>query len=295
MRRAIQATFTAGAFAAAITIAPMMATNAAPAGDEQATAGQAPAGQQPAGQPGQGRGAGRGQGQTGGGGRGAQPLDLADRTGFEPIFDGTLKNWDGDPALWRVENGMLVGQTTAENAIKENTFAIWRGGEPADFELKLEYRMDAGNSGIQFRSEHLTQGTPSGKGSIAGKWVLKGYQADMDHANQYTGMIYEERGRGFIMQRGQAVHIAPDATRRVVGHLERNADELKAIIKGDDWNHVHLIARGNMIINMMNGHVTAILVDDDPKGRAMKGLLGLQLHTGPPMKIEFRNISLKKL
>ena len=234
-------------------------------------------------------------GQRGGGPRGAEPLDLSDHTGFESIFDGTLKNWDGDPALWKAENGMLVGETTAENAIKENSFIVWRGGEPADFELKLEYRMNSTNSGIQFRSEHLSQGTPSGRGSVAGKWVLKGYQADIDHDNQYTGMIYEERGRGFLMQRGQAIYIAPDASKRVVGALERNADELKALIKPGDWNHVHLIARGNMIVNMINGHVTAIVVDDDPKGRALKGLLGFQIHTGPPMKIEFRNLYLKKI
>lgn len=260
---------------------------------EQAAADQQPAAQGDQGR-GDGRGTGRGQGR-GGGGRGAQALNLEDRTGFESIFDGTLKNWDGDPKLWRVEGGMLVGETTDANAIKENSFIIWRGGETADFELKLEYRMNAGNSGIQFRSEHLKQGTPSGRGSVAGQWVLKGYQADIDHGNQYTGMIYEERGRGFLMQRGQAIHIAPDATKRVVAHLERSPDELKGQIKPGDWNHVHLIVRGNTIINAINGQVTAIVVDDDPEGRRLKGQLGLQIHTGPPMKIEFRNIYLKKI
>lgn len=226
--------------------------------------------------------------------RGAQPLDVADRAGFEAIFDGTMKNWDGDPTYWRAENGSLVGETTAANALKENTFVIWRGGEPADFELKLEFRMSSTNSGIQFRSTHLPQGTPSGRGSVAGQWVLKGYQADIDFDNRYTGMFYEERGRGFLMQRGQAVYIAEDASRKIVGNLERNPDELKALIKPGDWNHVHLIARGTTLINTVNGHVMAILVDDDPKGRAMKGLLGFQIHVGPPMKIEFRNIGLKK-
>jgi len=241
----------------------------------------------------------RGRGQGRGGPRGAAPLDFADRTGFEQIFDGTsMKNWDGDPAFWRAENGMLVGQTTDANALKENTFVIWRGGEPADFELKLEYRMSATNSGIQFRSTHLPPGTTTGaRGpqTIAGKWVLKGYQADIDFANQYTGMIYEERGRGFLMQRGQAVYVGADARPKVLGDLERTADELKGLIKPGDWNHVHLIARGNTLINIVNGHVTGILVDDDVKGRALKGLLGFQIHVGPPMKIEFRNIFLKTL
>jgi Domain of Unknown Function (DUF1080) len=263
-------------------------------------AAQPSATQQPPATPeGRGQAPGRGEGRGRGGPRGAAPLDLADHTGFDSIFDGTtLKNWDGDPAYWRAENGMLVGQTTEANPLKENTFVIYRGGEPADFELKVEYRMSATNSGIQFRSTHLPQGTKTGaNGSqvIAGKWVLKGYQADIDFDNQFTGMIYEERGRGFLMQRGQAVYIGADAKPKMIGDLERNPDDLKSLIKAGEWNNVHLIARGNTLINIVNGHVTAVLVDDDAKGRALKGLLGFQIHVGPPMKIEFRNIYLKTL
>ena len=250
------------------------------------------AAQQP-GQAPQGRGEGRGQGRGGGRG-GAEPLNLDDRTGFDSIFDGTMKSWDGDPAYWKAENGMLVGETSEANKLSENTFVIWRGGEPADFELKVEFRMSSTNSGIQFRSTHLPPGG-EGRSAVVGKWVLKGYQADIDYDNRFTGMIYEERGRGFLMQRGQAVYIGPDASKRVVGNLERAADELKAIIKPGDWNYVHLIARGNTIVNIVNGHVTAMIVDDDAKGRTLKGLLGFQIHVGPPMKIEFKNISLKKL
>jgi 3-keto-disaccharide hydrolase len=234
-----------------------------------------------------------------GGPRGAAPLDPADHTGFQQIFDGvSMKGWDGDPAYWRAENGSLVGQTTEANPLKENTFVIWSGGEPADFELKLEYRMSATNSGIQFRSTHVPQGTstgPNGTQTVAGKWVLKGYQADIDFANQFTGMIYEERGRGIVMMRGQAVYIGADAKPRMIGDLERTADELKGLIKPGEWNTIHLIARGNTLVNIVNGHVTAILVDDDVKGRASKGLLGFQIHVGPPMKVEFRNVYLKTL
>ena len=237
------------------------------------------------------------QGRGGGGPRGAQPLNFGDRGGFVSIFDGTMKGWDGDPAIWKAEGDTLVGTTTEANPLKENTFVIWRGGEPGDFELKVEFRMSSTNSGIQFRSVHLPQGTkPNPDGAaIAGKWVLKGYQADIDFANQFTGMIYEERGRGFLMQRGQAIEIGSDGVSRMIGNLEINADELKALIKPGDWNTVHLIARGNTIMNIVNGHVTAFIVDDDAKGRAMKGLLGFQIHVGPPMKIEFRNIYLKTL
>jgi len=262
-----------------------------------------PLAQQPpaAPQPAQGRAGQPPQGRAGGGGmRGAAPYKFDDFAGFTSIFDGTMKNWDGDPSIWKAEAGSLVGTTTDANPLKENTFVIWRGGEPADFELKVEFRMSATNSGIQFRSVQLPQGSPAPSpnnpdAKIAGKWVLKGYQADIDFANQFTGMIYEERGRGFLMQRGQAVEIGADGSPRQIASLETTADELKALIKAGDWNTVHLIARGNTIVNIVNGHVTAFLVDDDPKGRAMKGLLGFQIHVGPPMKIEFRNVYLKNL
>jgi hypothetical protein len=228
--------------------------------------------------------------------RGASPLVLDDHAGFEQIFDGvSLKGWDGDPSLWKAENGELVGQSTVENPVKENTFVIWRGGEPGDFELKVEFRLDSTNSGIQFRSVHLPQGTKDGGREIAGRWVLKGYQADIDAANTYTGQIYEERGRGFLAMRGQTVYVPNGAGPKLIGNLQRGPDELKTLIKQNDWNQVHLIARGNTIIQIVNGQVTSILVDDDTTNRALKGLLGFQMHMGPPMKVEFRNIYLKKL
>ena len=271
--------------AAATILGGVLLLAQAPAGGaQQPSAGPPAAAGQPAGQ-------GRGQGR--GGPRGAQPLNFEDRTGFQSIFDGTMKNWDGDTTLWKAEGNVLVGTTTEANPLKENTFVIWRGGEVADFELKLEYRMSSTNSGIQFRSAMVPPGG-EGRGAVTGKWVLKGYQADIDFANQFTGMIYEERGRGFLMQRGQAVEIGPDGVSRQIGSLEMNADELKSLIKPGEWNNVHLIARGNMIMNIVNGHVTAFIVDDDAKGRAMKGLLGFQIHVGEPMKVEFRNIWLKR-
>jgi hypothetical protein len=276
-----------GAMSAAMLAATLWVGN-------DATSQQPPAGPPQAQTPAEGRGQGRG-----GGGRGPAPLNLEDRAGFEPIFDGTsLKGWDGDPAFWKVADGSIVGESTQGNPVKENTFLIWRGGEPADFELKVQFRMNSTNSGIQFRSTHLPQGTPSGRGdsTIQGKWVLKGYQADIDFDNRYTGMIYEERGsRGFLAPRGVASYIGPDSVKKTIGNLERTPDELKAIIKPGDWNDVHIIARGTTLINIVNGHVTAMVVDDDQKNRVLKGLIGFQIHVGPPMKIEFRNIYLRKL
>jgi Domain of Unknown Function (DUF1080) len=236
----------------------------------------------------------QGQGGRGRGGRGGpppiDPLVLDDHAGFQSIFDGsTLKGWDGDPSFWRAETGTIVGQSTEQNPVKQNTFLIWRGGEPADFELKVEFRMNSTNSGVQFRSVQLPAGPD------IGKWVMKGYQADIDFANQYTGQIYEERGRGFLAMRGQAAYVPDGGKPRVVGNLQQSADELKAIIKTNDWNQVHIIARGNTIIQILNGAVTSVLVDDDTKNRAMSGLLGFQMHVGPPMKLELRNVWLKKL
>ena len=243
---------------------------------------QPPAGQPPAG------------GRRGGGARGPQPIAYEDRTGFEPIFDGkTLTNWDGDPAYWKVQDGAIVGETTEANALKENTFIIYRGGEPADFELKVEFRISNTNSGIQYRSVHLPQGTAAGNNTIAGKWVLKGYQADIDIANQYTGMLYEERGRGFLAPRGTTGY-ASEGQRGAIGALE-TSDALKSYIKDKDWNQFHVIARGGTLIHILNGHVTALFVDDDTKNRTLKGLLGFQIHVGPPMKVEFRNIYLKSV
>jgi len=235
-------------------------------------------------------GAPQGRGGRGAGPRGADPLVLGDHAGFTSIFDGSsLKDWDGDPAFWRAEGGAIVGQSTPANPVKQNTFVIWRGSEPKDFELKVEFKMSATNSGIQVRSVQLPAGPD------VGKWVMKGYQADIDFANQYTGQIYEERGRGFLAMRGQAVYV-PDSGRPVViGNLQQSADELKAIIKVNDWNQVHIVARGTTIMQILNGAVTSIVVDDDTKNRQLSGLIGFQMHVGEPMKVEFRNIWLKKL
>jgi hypothetical protein len=219
-----------------------------------------------------------------------EPLAMADHAGFESIFDGSsMKGWDGDPAFWRVANGALTGQSSADNPVKQNTFLIWRGGSPKDFELKVEYRLSATNSGIQIRSEQMPAGPD------VGKWVMKGYQADIDAENQFTGQIYEERGRGFLAMRGQATYIPDGGKPKVIGNLQQTPDELKALIKSGEWNQVHLIARGSTIIQILNGAVMSMVVDEDLKNRQLGGLIGFQMHVGPPMTVEFRNIWLKSL
>src|SRR5262245_14604443 len=257
-----------------------------------------------------------------GGGRGGAPIPFDNYTGFDKIFDGaTLANWEGDPTFWRAEGGSIVGESTAEKPVTENTFLIYRGSEPDNFELKIEFKMNSTNSGVQYRSRQLT--------GAVGKWVLCGYQADIDFANNYTGMLYEERGRpGFLAPRGTIQYAGPNDTKQgqcssgqpvaprgqggggggqppaaapatpplrgQIGQLE-DGEALRAIIKVNDWNQLHIIARGTTLMHVLNGHVTAVFVDDDQANRSMKGLLGLQIHVGPPMKIEFRNIYLKNL
>ncbi|MBL8191202.1 MAG: DUF1080 domain-containing protein [Acidobacteria bacterium] len=228
-----------------------------------------------------------GQGRPPGGGMrtGIEPMAMDDRSGFTQIFDGkTLKGWDGNPDAWRVENETIVGESTAEKPLKANTFIIYRGSQPGDFELKLEYRINSTNSGVQYRSAELPE---------VGKWVLKGYQADIDFNNQYTGQLYEERGRGFLAMRGQVTQITP-GKKQIIANL-RSGDDLKAAIKNNDWNTLHIIARGNRLTHILNGHLMAEVIDDDPAGRAMGGLIGFQMHTGPPMKVEYKNIWLKHL
>ena len=149
-------------------------------------------------------------------------------------------------------------QSTGQQSHR-NTFIIWRGGEPADFELKLEFRINSTNSGIQIRSVHLPAGPQSGGGDpIAGNWVMKGYQADIDFGNQYTGQIYEERGRTFLAMRGQYSYVTPAGTPVALGSLQTGTNDLKGIFNINGWNQVHLIARGNTITEIVNGNVTSV-------------------------------------
>jgi hypothetical protein len=217
----------------------------------------------------------------------------ARENGFEPIFDGrSLAGWDGDPKFWRVEGDAIVGEITPGNEIKRNTFIIWRGtgrdgasGVTKDFELKLRYRISAkGNSGINYRSVEMDDA----------KFALRGYQFDIDGANKYTGNNYEERGRTFMAVRGQIVRAVEGGQRHVIGSVGEYK-ELARTIREDDWNDVHIIARGNTVVHMLNGRVMSVLIDDDPAHRAAEGKLGVQVHVGPPMKVEYRDIRLKRL
>lgn len=220
---------------------------------------------------------------------------------FVSIFDGkTLKGWEGDSQYWRVENGNIVGEITPDKLVKNNTFLIWRGGEPGNFELKLEFRISKnGNSGINYRSEQITE-VP---------FALKGYQADIDGMNRYTGQNYEERGRTTLAYRGQKTKIigTDDPKGSLKDYVKNNAwtklevteslgdkDALQNVIKADDWNEVHLVVKDNRLQHYVNGTLMSDVTDDDKMNRKMSGLIGVQVHVGPPMKVEYRNIKLKQ-
>ena len=209
--------------------------------------------------------------------------------GMPPV--SRFQDWDGDPKFWRAENGMIIGESTPEKVVGPNTFLIWRGGTPGDFELKVEIRMNSTNSGIQYRSKML-QPNEGGGDNPGHAWRLGGYQMDMDFANNYPGILYEEAGRGFLAERGKITYIAPDGTKSTIGQVE-SAEQLAATFKPGEWNQFHLIARGNTLVHIVNGHVTAVCIDDDLKNRSLGGLIGFQLHAGPPMKLELRNLAIK--
>jgi hypothetical protein len=210
----------------------------------------------------------------------AGPLRADD---FQPLFNGKdLTGWEGNPKLWSVKDGAIVG--TTDGKIPTNTFLLWNG-TAADFELHARFRLKGGNSGIQYRSKWLKN---------AGNFVVGGYQADMDADNTYTGILYEERGRGILAQRGQKVVIAANGDKFAVGTTGDPA-KLKAAIKPDEWNDYVIVASGNKLTQTINGRQTIEVIDHQASRRAMDGIIALQLHAGYSMTVEFKDIRLKKL
>ena len=215
------------------------------------------------------------------------PLD-GDEPGFTPLFDGkTLAGWEGDPVYWRVENGSIVGEITPQTIVKSNTFIVWKGGRPRDFELKLDYRITAdGNSGINYRSALIPDPvTPTNQ------FAMRGYQCDLDGKKRYTGNNYEEKGRRFLAVRGQVTHVVGTRPPIVLSTFG-DSDALAAHVT-DDWNAVHLIVRGNVLTHIVNGQLMSVVIDDDAPNRPPEGEIGVQVHVGPPMKVEYRNLRLK--
>lgn len=214
------------------------------------------------------------------------PTEPDDAAGFVPIFDGkSLDGWDGDPRYWRVENGEIVGETTPANPVAVNNFLIWRGGVVRDFELKLDFRMNGSNSGIQYRSTEVPE---------VGKWVLKGYQADMDFTETYLGNIHDERGRGVLSRRGEVTRIIDGPRFKVIGTIA-DGTLLRGAMNVNGWNRYHIIARGAVLLQLLNDQLISVAIDEDSTHAAAEGVIGFQMHTGPPFRIQFRNILYRQL
>lgn len=204
---------------------------------------------------------------------------------FEPIFNGTsLEGWEGDTRFWRVEEGQIIGQTTEENPTEGNTFLIWSGGEVADFELKAEFKILSGNSGIQYRSFKV-----DGEAHVLG-----GYQADFSADGKWTGAAWGERYKKMLARRGQKTVVGDTPEDLQVVAQLGDPDEISSRIDPQGWNEMHIIAVGNQCLQLVNGVMTAEFSERSAK-RLESGLIGLQLHQGPPMEVRFRNIRLRPL
>ena len=202
---------------------------------------------------------------------------------FKPIFNGRdLTGWDGDARFWSVRDGILRGETTLGAMAMKNTFLVWRGGTVKDFQLRLKVRLRNGNSGVQYRSRDL------------GKWVVAGYQAEIDNAAAKSGFLYEERGRKSLALVGEKVELDAGAKPRVTGQLADKKDLLaRGYYKPQEWNDYLIVAKGDHLEHFLNGTKIIDVTDNDAKSRAPDGLLALQIHAGPPMLVEFKDILLQ--
>jgi hypothetical protein len=218
---------------------------------------------------------------------------------FRPLFNGQdLTGWEGDQRFWRAEDGVLIGQTTADNKTQKNTFLIYKGSEPqaakfSDFELRFSYKVEGGNSGVQYRSEQVSD------------WVVKGLQADFedrihDGVDSYSGMFFEEGGRMFMGQRGDVVIVRHNAENPKKPKIEKIAsvgdvNELEQVIRRDDWNDYVIIARGNTFLHIINDRVMSVGIDEDNVNFRASGIIAWQLHAGPPLKIQMKDIRIREL
>ncbi|MFM1768996.1 MAG: hypothetical protein RJA22_1525 [Verrucomicrobiota bacterium] len=213
--------------------------------------------------------------------------------GFTPIFNGKdLAGWEGNPKLWSVQDGTITGKTGTDpdTKLSHNTFLVWTNGKVSDFELRFSYRIVAGNSGVQYRSKLLGQGAFGPR--------VGGYQADFEAGKTYSGILYDEGGgaggRGIMAQRGERVEWGADGKKQVIGKTGESK-AIQALIKHEDWNDYVIIAKGAHLQHFINGQATVDVLDKTPGKSVAEGILALQVHAGPPMTVQFRNLRLKAL
>ncbi len=213
--------------------------------------------------------------------------------GMRSIFNGKdLSGWSGDDRLWKVQDGVIRGETTPDAVAQGNTFLIWTDGKTGDFDLRLTFRCnDTNNSGIQYRSKRVTDG-------VKNDWVVAGYQYEIRNENQFpniSGFIYDERGtRKRICLVGEKATWEPETGKQVIEQFMDEA-EFQKLFRLDDWNDVAIIAKGNHIRHYLNGQLILDFTDNDPKLALLSGVLALQLHAGKPMWCEFKNVRIADL
>ena len=214
-------------------------------------------------------------------------VNAADSEGFTSIFNGQdLSGWKGDLSFWSVQDGAITAKTTADSKLtkeKYNTFLVWQGGQPADFELRLSYKIVGGNSGVQYRSKLIDDQ----------KFIVSGYQADIDSTPRYTGINYEERARGILAERGQKVTIGADGKKNAETVADK--DELQAKLKNEDWNDYRIVAKGNHLQHYINGALMSEVIDNQKDKAATSGIIALQAHQGPAMTVQFKDVRIKEL
>lgn len=204
--------------------------------------------------------------------------------GFVSLFDGkTLTNWEGDPTFWSVQDGCITGVSTPEKKIPYSMHIAWTGEPVGDFELLIDFKLINGNSGIMYRAAK----------DARRKWGLMGYQADIDSRNSYTGIMYGEEIGGILTGRGQKCKIGTDR-KAVLLEQFASSDELAKKINFEDWNTYRIVVKGNVMTHYINGVLMSETIEEDPS-MLKTGTFGMQIHPGPPMTVQFKNIYLKKL
>lgn len=206
----------------------------------------------------------------------------------QELFNGKdLTGWAGNLDFWSVSDGAIQGKTTADKPTKGNTFLVWTNGTVEDFELRFSYKIVGGNSGVQYRSKVLSTNS----------WRVGGYQADIDSGTRYSGILYDEAGvagnRGIMAERGEKV-VWDENCKKQTAQLGKS-DEIQKKIRNEDWNEYVVIARGNQLTHKINGVTTAEVTDNCEAKRLKSGILALQLHAGPPMTVQFKDLKIKRL
>lgn len=201
--------------------------------------------------------------------------------GFVRVFDGkSLRNWAGDPQYWSVEDGALTGVT--DGSLKMNRFISWTGSTIRNFDLRVKVKVTpGGNSGIQYRGTSRPD---------LGLDIVTGYQCDVvANTPQYNGMLYEERGRRILSHTGEKVIVDAEGQPWVVGTMPVKE------FAPDQWHEYRVLVRGNHHQHWIDGHPTADLIDLDENGRTLEGVLAVQVHVGPAMKIQYKDFEIKHL